>query len=86
MANPQRLERMDTSDYLAGELESAIRHEYVDGHVFAMAGASEKHNRIAVNLVFHLRSAARTRPCGVFISDMKVHVPANRRFTIRMSW
>ncbi len=80
MAQPQLVERIEVEDYLAGEQVSSIRHEYVDGTVFAMAGASEKHNRIAGNIFFHLRSAARTRPCGVFISDMKVQLPALNAF------
>ena len=38
------------ADYLQGEQESQVRHEYVAGQVFAMAGAGEAHNRIAGNL------------------------------------
>ncbi len=64
-------------EYLAGEQDSDIRHEYLAGQVFAMAGAGEKHNRIAGNVFFHLRAAARGKPCGVFISDMKVRVEQN---------
>jgi Uma2 family endonuclease len=36
-------------DYLAGEQTSAVKHEYVDGAVFAMAGATPEHNEIAYN-------------------------------------
>ena len=61
-------------EYLDGEQYSDIRHEYLAGQVFAMAGAGEKHNRIAGNLFFHLRAAARGKQCGVFISDMKLRV------------
>jgi hypothetical protein len=38
MAKPHPLNPIDVSDYLAAELESDVRHEYVDGHIFAMAG------------------------------------------------
>ncbi len=65
---------ISAQEYLEGEQRSDIRHEYVAGQVFAMAGAGEKHNRIAGNLFFHLRAAARGKGCGVFISDMKVRV------------
>ncbi len=41
--------------YKKGELHSEVRHEYIHGEVFAMAGASERHNRIAGNLFFQLR-------------------------------
>jgi len=67
-------------DYLAGEPNSAIRHEYLAGTVYAMAGAGEKHNRIAGNLFFHLRAASRGRPCGVFISDMKLRIDDSDSF------
>jgi Uma2 family endonuclease len=65
------------ADYLAYEQRGDIRHEYVAGHIYAMAGASEAHNRIAGNLYFHLRAAARGGTCGVFIADMKVRVEAH---------
>jgi Uma2 family endonuclease len=63
--------------YLAGELRSPVRHEYLAGQVYAMAGAGERHNRIALNLAFKLRRTARGGPCGVFIADMKVRVDAH---------
>jgi len=71
---------IDVDDYLVGEQQSDIRHEYVAGQVFAMAGASETHNRIAGNLFFHLRAATRGTPCGVFIGDMKIRVAAHDAF------
>jgi len=71
-----RLTRLSAEDYLEGELKSAIRHEYVDGEAYAMAGAEEAHNLIALNVASRLRGAARGGPCRVFISDMKVRVAA----------
>ena len=65
---------ISAEEYLQGEPASDIRHEYVSGQVFAMAGAGENHNRICLNIAYHLRAAARGKPCGVFISDMKVRV------------
>lgn len=64
-------------EYLEGEQHSDIRHEYVAGQVFAMAGAGEKHNLIALNIASKLRSAVRGTPCRTFISDMKVRVEHN---------
>lgn len=61
-------------EYLAGEPRSDIRHEYIEGEVYAMAGAGEKHNRISLNIAFHLRSVSRGKPCGVFINDMKLRI------------
>jgi Uma2 family endonuclease len=71
---------VDVDAYFQGELASDIRHEYVAGQVFAMSGAGEAHNRISLNLAFHLRAATRGTPCGVFISDMRVRVRAHEAF------
>lgn len=71
---------LSPADYLAGEAEARVKHEYVDGQVFAMAGASERHNRIAMNIAFHLRSAARGTPCGVFMADMKLRITTVNAF------
>ena len=67
-------------DYLALEADSQLKHEYLDGQIVAMAGAGERHNRIALNAAFRLRAAARGTPCGVFISDMKLRVEATSAF------
>ena len=61
-------------DYLAGEEHSDIKHEYVAGEVFAMAGASEEHVTIALNLAALLRAHVRGGPCRVYIADMKLRV------------
>ena len=67
-------------EYLEGELRSDIRHEYLGGEVYAMAGAGEKHNRISLNIAFHLRAASRGTACGVFINDMKLRIDASDAF------
>lgn len=66
--------RLTEADYLLGELASEIRHEYVDGEVFAMAGAGEAHNLISLNIAARLRGLVRGGPCRVYISDMKLRV------------
>ena len=50
---------LDESDYLSGEAMSPVRHEYVDGHVYAMAGASKAHNTITLNIASRLRQHLR---------------------------
>jgi len=67
-------------EYLEGELRSDIRHEYLAGEVYAMAGAGEKHKRISLNIAFHLRAASRGTACGVFINDMKLRIDASDAF------
>ena len=61
-------------EYLEAEKSSDIRHEYVAGQVFAMAGASEEHNLIAGNIYAILRPHLRGSSCRAFVSDMKVKV------------
>jgi Uma2 family endonuclease len=65
-------------EYLEGETRSEIRHEYVDGEVYAMSGASEAHNIIALNIGSLLRNHLRGTPCRVFMSDMKVRIQSLR--------
>lgn len=60
---------LSESDYLAQEQASPVKHEYADGQVFAMAGASIRHNRIAGNLYLAWRRGSR---CRVVIGDVKV--------------
>ena len=65
-------------DYLDGERDSAIRHEYVDGEVYAMVGASDRHGLITLNLAGALSQRLPDR-CQVFMSDMKVRIQAGER-------
>ncbi len=80
MNRPASLMPLSAEDYLHGEEQSAVKHEYLDGEVYAMAGAGERHNRIALNAAFHFRTAARGSRCGVFISDMKLRVAGQNAF------
>ena len=72
MTQAERVSFLNVEDYLEGEQHGDVRHEYSSGSVFAMAGASDAHNRIAGNIFATLLSAARGTPCRVYISDMKV--------------
>lgn len=63
-------------DYLAGEEVSEIKHEYVGGVVYAMAGGTKDHNQIALNIYSSLRQALRGGACRVFVSDVKVRLKA----------
>ena len=64
---------LSVDEYLAGELESQVRHEYVDGEVYAMVGASDRHGLITLNLAGLLSQRLPDR-CQVFSSDMKVRI------------
>lgn len=78
MSQLRKLQLLSEEEYLATEDLSDVRHEYVDGQIFAMSGANERYNRIAVNVAFRLRAAARGSRCGVFISDMRLHIRERR--------
>ena len=66
--------------YLAWEAEQSTKHEYHDGEVFAMAGASDAHVTVAGNVYMALRNHLRGSPCSVFISDMKLRVEEDNAF------
>ncbi len=70
-------EPISEEDYLQGELLAEIKHEYIDGQVHAMAGASENHNLLSVNIVTELKNRLKGTPCRAFMADMKVKVGAN---------
>ena len=73
---------LSIADYLAGEVISDVKHEYIGGSVHAMAGASNQHNTIAVNALVALGSQLRGKPCRPFNSDTKVRIeyPDHTRF------
>ena len=74
MSSRRLLEHLSVEDYLEGEKASQVRHEYIAGQVYAMAGASRKHNSIALNLASRIRSRIMRGHCQVFMSDVKVRI------------
>lgn len=65
---------LSEAEYLAGEKIATERHEYVDGQIYLMAGASKQHNRIARNFINRMAEAANNQGCEIFFSDIKVRV------------
>lgn len=74
MTAAPKLSLIAVEDYLAGELVSPIKHEYLGGFVYAMAGARNVHNTIAGNVFAAFHARLRGRPCKPFNSDTKIHV------------
>lgn len=64
-------------DYLTGELQSEVRHEYVDGEVYAMAGAHKDHNLITMTVSNLFYNHLQDNACQPYASDMKVKVGKN---------
>ena len=69
---------MTLEEYLELEENSPIKHEYLDGHVYAMAGGTLDHGAIATNIITLLRSHLRGGPCRVYNSDVKVRLGPRR--------
>jgi Uma2 family endonuclease len=67
-------------EYIARERASETKHEYVNGELVAMAGASRRHNLIASNVAGVLASRLRDRPCVVLASDQRVAVTRTRLY------
>lgn len=60
------------AEYLEGEEIADVRHEYVNGRVFAMSGATDKHNEISFDVAAILKKHLRGGPCKTFLLDVKV--------------
>lgn len=80
MANAKKLARLSIDDYLRLEEVASIKHEFVDGEMFAMTGGTAAHSRIAVNILTILRDRLKGSGCGVYGSDFKVRVESTNSF------
>jgi Uma2 family endonuclease len=76
MTEPRRLHRYTYADYVALELESPTKHEFLDGEIYAMAGGSEDHSALAAEVLRVLGNAVGDRPCRVHTSDLRIYVEA----------
>ena len=74
MSTASHHQPISVSDYLHGEQAATRKHEYVDGVVYAMVGATNAHNRIATNGTVTVGGQLRGKPCQVFNSDTKIRV------------
>jgi Uma2 family endonuclease len=77
-----RQERSYTpAEYLALERAAETKHEYLNGRIYAMAGARRNHVRVTTNLTMLIGTQLRGRGCLPFNSDMRVRVPATGLYT-----
>ena len=74
MATAQQTPLINETEYLAGEKISDVKHEYIDGYVYAMSGAHANHNRISMNLSVAFANHLKGKPCQPYASDMKVKI------------
>ncbi len=82
MSTARRLNLISIDNYLAGEQQSTIKHEYLGGVVYAMVGARNAHNMIAANALVEIGRQLQGHKCRVFNSDTKIRVrmPSQTRF------
>jgi len=76
MPRPAPSSRMTYAEYLAAEATSGVRHEFLNGEVWAMAGGTPEHAALAAALIGELGAALRGKPCRVYTSDLRVRVLA----------
>jgi Uma2 family endonuclease len=74
MSTVRQREPISIADYLAGELMSPVKHEFVDGRVYAMVGARNVHNMIAMNAALALGYRLKGKKCRPFNSDTKIRI------------
>lgn len=75
---PQR--RYTVEEYMALEEQREVRHEFFDGEIFAMAGASVSHNLLGGNIYVAFRQALRGRPCRTVMEGVQLAIQQNRHY------
>jgi Uma2 family endonuclease len=72
----ENAKQMSFEEYLEFEKTAEVRHEFVDGFVFAMAGGTDNHNSITLNIATELKSSTRAASCRIFSSDVTLLTPS----------
>ncbi|MFT4101701.1 MAG: Uma2 family endonuclease [Burkholderiaceae bacterium] len=80
MASAQAQSYLSPADYLTWEQDQTERHEYIDGKVFAMAGAENRHATVSLNMAIALRQHLRGTRCSTYMSDVRLHVAASNAY------
>jgi Uma2 family endonuclease len=68
--------RITANEFLAWDAGQTVKHEFVRGEVFAMAGGEDRNNIVALNLALALKPHLKGTPCQVFVADVKLRVEA----------
>lgn len=74
MTAARKCDLISVDDYLAGELDSPVKHEYLGGVVYAMSGAKNIHNLIAGNAIAAFHACLRGQRCRPYNSDTKIRI------------
>jgi Uma2 family endonuclease len=70
----QKIVQLSPEEYLTQEEQNLVKHEYINGEVCEMAGASSAHVTISLNIASLLKTHLRGGKCRVYISDMKLRI------------
>ncbi|GAA4507939.1 Uma2 family endonuclease [Hymenobacter ginsengisoli] len=81
MGRPEQQKQYTADDYFALEAQSEVRHEFFEGEIFAMAGASIAHNTIVGNFYIMLRQSLRGKNCRVQLEAVRLAVEEGRHYT-----
>ena len=68
-------------EYLDFERGASNKHEYYKGEIFAMSGNTLPHNQLQINFIGETREYLKGKPCKIFGSELRVHVPLNEWYT-----
>lgn len=79
MPEPQR--KWTPEDYLVYDRETEEKFEFFDGEIFAMSGATRKHNLVNGNVYAALRPQVLRRGCEIYTNDMRVRIPETGLYT-----
>ena len=77
----QSAPKLSAEDYLALERTHPEKHQFINGEIFLMGGASPAHNLITTNIVGELRAILKQKPCRVYANDLRVKVDTSGLYT-----
>lgn len=81
MGAAETTKKYSQEEYLLLERKATEKSEFYQGEIFAMAGASLKHNLIAGNVIAFLHSKLKGKNCHPVGSDMRLHIPTKKFYT-----
>ena len=74
MSLARQQQGISVEEYLRSEEQAELKHEYLNGEIWAMVGATDNHVSVALNLAASLKQMLENGPCRTYISDMKLHI------------
>jgi Uma2 family endonuclease len=80
IAAQEHFPRFTPAEYFAWEEQQQVRHEYIDGEVYAMTGGTLNHGRIALNVAFLLKNHLRGSGCQIGNSDCRVNIHTSSNY------